>query len=78
MGIDIVVDPTPTPTPAPAPTCAGQSGDLNSDGVINVLDVQGVVAIISGGEFPDPCADLNGDGLVNISDNILLINIIIG
>jgi|9_EtaG_2_1085328.scaffolds.fasta_scaffold00520_5 hypothetical protein len=58
-------------------------GDLNGDGIINVLDVVGVaVAIVN--EFEGltsaqyAAIDLNGDGGVNIQDLIILVNIILG
>ena len=51
-------------------------GDVNEDGVINVLDVIGLVNIILGSQF-DPNADINSDGVSNILDVIELVNIIL-
>ena len=54
-----------------------QTGDLNSDDIINILDIVLMVNIILGGnEFID-VADINNDGLINIIDIVQLINIII-
>ena len=51
-------------------------GDVNEDGVINVLDVIGLVNIILGSQF-DSNADINSDGVSNILDVIELVNIIL-
>ena len=57
-------------------------GDVNQDGIVNVLDVIGMVQYIIGEtNFTDQqllLADLNGDGGVNVLDIALLINIILG
>ena len=42
-------------------------GDVNCDGVVNLLDVQPFVALISSGGFLDK-ADINQDGVVNLLD----------
>ncbi|MEK6954358.1 MAG: alpha/beta fold hydrolase [Candidatus Micrarchaeota archaeon] len=56
----------------------GLCGDLNKDGVRNVLDVVGVVNIaFRGGSLPDPTwiADINGDGIKSdVLDVVGLIN----
>jgi len=51
-------------------------GDINNDGIINILDVVMVVNFILSGEF-NQFADLNGDGNINILDVVQLINIIL-
>lgn len=51
-------------------------GDLNNDGVINVLDIIFIVNIILTNGNNDN-ADLNSDGSVNVVDVIQLINIIL-
>ena len=52
--------------------------DLNSDGIINVLDVIQAVNMALGNLEPDyNTADLNQDELVNILDILLLVNIIL-
>ena len=51
-------------------------GDLNDDGLVNVLDIILTVDIVLQNEF-DITADLNDDGSINIFDVVLLINIIL-
>jgi hypothetical protein len=51
-------------------------GDVNADGVINVLDVVGLVNMILGGAFTE-VADVNEDGQLNILDVVILINAIL-
>ena len=57
-------------------------GDVNSDGVINVLDVVAAVNFVLGSATPSDsqaCAsDFNGDGVINILDAVQLVNIILG
>ena len=54
-------------------------GDMNDDGVVNVLDVVSLVnSVLNGGSANDyPQADVNGDGALNVLDVVLLINIIL-
>ena len=42
-------------------------GDVNGDGVVNLLDIDPFVELISTGQF-DAAADINGDGFVNLLD----------
>jgi hypothetical protein len=42
-------------------------GDVNCDGLVNLLDVGPFVTVLSAGEFNE-AADVNGDGLVNLLD----------
>ena len=53
------------------------AGDLNSDGVINVLDIIEMVYLILENSSYNELADLNSDGLVNVVDVIQLVNIIL-
>ena len=53
-------------------------GDINSDEVINILDVVLLVNIILGSNDFVSSADLNNDGIANILDIVLLVNIILG
>ena len=55
-------------------------GDLNFDGLINVIDVVSMVNGILLGTFTEAqldVADLNGDGMVNVIDIVSLVNIIL-
>ena len=52
-------------------------GDLNSDGIYNVLDVVALVNIVLGYDEPNLSGDLNSDGIYNVLDIIALINIIL-
>ena len=52
------------------------SGDMNSDGSIDVLDVVSIVSIILSGGF-DSIADTNYDGVVNVIDVVILVNYIL-
>jgi hypothetical protein len=54
----------------------GNSGDLNGDGDVSILDIISMINCILHEECPD-CSDINGDSLVNIQDIITLINIIL-
>ena len=52
-------------------------GDINNDGLTNILDVVGIVnTILSLGESLD-CSDVNEDGLLNVLDVVQLVNIIL-
>ena len=52
-------------------------GDLNGDGVIDILDIIALVNMILNGEY-NIIADWNEDGVVNILDIIIYKNIILG
>ena len=57
------------------------AGDINSDNIINILDIVVLVNIVI--NSPDitsqeECAaDLNSDGIINVLDIVTLVNIII-
>ena len=51
-------------------------GDVNSDGLLNVLDIISIINIIIADEY-FIIADINEDGDVNILDVITLVNILI-
>jgi len=55
---------------------SGIQGDLNGDGVIDILDIIALVNMILNGEY-SIVADLNEDGVVNILDIIIYVNIIL-
>ena len=52
-------------------------GDLNGDGIINVLDIVTIVNIVLNAGDYNPLADLNEDGINNILDIVVLVNIIL-
>ena len=56
-------------------------GDLNQDGIYNVLDVVTLVGIIMGNHTATNLelilSDLNQDGTVNILDVVNLVNIVL-
>ena len=53
------------------------NGDLNMDGIVNILDVVSMVNIVLSGE-ENNMSDLNNDGISNILDVIILVNIVLG
>ena len=57
---------------------SSQTGDLNQDGTINILDIVILVNLILG-QNPDPgqmeLADVNNDGVLSILDIVIIINI---
>jgi len=52
------------------------AGDLNDDGILNILDVVLMVNMALDGGYED-AADMNGDGVINILDIVTLINTIL-
>jgi len=52
------------------------SGDVNNDGIINILDIVQTVSLILTSEYEEN-SDLNEDGIVNILDIVQLVNIIL-
>ena len=53
-------------------------GDLNGDGILNVIDIVSLVNVIMNGDEYNPLADLNEDGINNIIDIVILVNLILG
>ena len=53
------------------------TGDLNFDGVLNILDIVILVEIILNNNDSNFASDVNGDGIVNILDIIALLNLIL-
>jgi len=52
-------------------------GDLNDDGVLNILDIVYLVNLVLNNDF-NSIGDMNSDGVLNVLDIILLVNIILG
>ena len=51
-------------------------GDLNGDGIVNVLDVVAIVNLVLSGEYNE-VADMNNDGTLNVLDIVSLVNTIL-
>ena len=51
-------------------------GDINDDGLVNVLDVVMMVNVAITQGYNE-AADMNSDGVVNVLDVVILINIIL-
>jgi hypothetical protein len=62
------------------PNCT--AGDINADGIINVLDIVSTVNFIMNLATPNDdqacAADYNGDGTINVLDIVSLVGIITG
>ena len=52
-------------------------GDLNQDGLVNILDVIICINIVLGSAEEIDSADLNNDGIINILDIVTLVNLIL-
>jgi hypothetical protein len=58
---------------------SGQNnGDINEDGLINILDIVVLVNIILDPSLNSESADLNNDGEINVIDVVILVNQILG
>ena len=53
------------------------AGDLNLDGIINILDVIEMVSLILENSDYNELADINSDGSVDVVDVIQIVNIIL-
>ena len=51
-------------------------GDINEDGIINILDVVIIINIILNTEYNE-LADLNDDDIINVLDIVQLVNIVL-
>jgi len=52
-------------------------GDINQDGLVNVLDIVNLINIILDEASNNEFSDINEDGVINILDIVLLVNIIL-
>ena len=59
-------------------SCQYETGDLNSDGAVNVADIIVLVNDVLGVTECPEVNDLNEDGICNILDIVVLVNIILG
>ena len=54
------------------------TGDVNADGLINVIDIVAIMDAILNHGFTDDCvqssADINSDGVINVSDIVAIVN----
>ena len=55
----------------------GLLGDVNDDGVLNILDVVSLVNIILNGDDYILAGDMNQDGSLDVLDIVTLVNIIL-
>jgi len=53
-------------------------GDVNNDGLLNVLDIVGLLNIVLNSGSPVPEGDVNQDGIYNILDIVALVNLVLG
>ena len=60
------------------PVTLGSSlvGDVNADGLVNILDVVLLVNMVLSDEY-NASSDLNNDGVINILDVVVLVNTIL-
>ena len=54
----------------------GVLGDVNSDGILNILDIVSLVNLILSGDYVIS-GDVNGDDNLNILDIVLLVGLIL-
>ena len=55
----------------------GITGDINSDGILNILDIVSLVNLVLANDY-EPSGDINQDGTLNILDIVSLVNLILG
>ena len=55
-------------------------GDVNLDGIVNILDVVILINIVVGIDQSSnyPTSDINSDGIIDVLDIVLAVNIIVG
>ena len=51
-------------------------GDINSDGIINILDIISTVNLILSNEYDERC-DMNADGILDVLDIINMVQLIL-
>ena len=55
----------------------GIAGDLNGDGILNILDIVSLVNLVLASDYEES-GDINQDGTLNILDIVSLVNLILG
>ena len=62
-------------------SCSSSAGDVNEDGILNVVDLVSVVSYIIGEAVYNECqlslSDYNSDGIVNVVDIVAIVNLIL-
>ena len=62
----------------PDPCSNVSEGDINSDGIINIVDAIFIIQYILGNDISGECLpDINQDGIVNVSDVVILVDFIL-
>ena len=51
-------------------------GDINEDGILNILDIVALVNLVLAGEY-NPMGDMNDDETLNILDIVTLANLVL-
>ena len=59
------------------PAEEGMMGDLNDDGILNILDIVILANLVLSGDNSNPVGDMNQDGNQNILDIVILVNLIL-
>jgi hypothetical protein len=54
----------------------GLAGDINQDGILNILDIVSLVNLVLSGDY-NSSGDLNQDSIINILDIVSLVNLIL-
>ena len=55
----------------------GITGDINDDGILNILDIVSLINLVLMGEYEES-GDINQDEMLNILDIVSLVNLILG
>ncbi|MFZ1683125.1 MAG: dockerin type I domain-containing protein, partial [Candidatus Zixiibacteriota bacterium] len=61
--------------------CVDVTGDINSDGVVNLADLSSLVSYLTGGGFHLPCtteADINKSSAVDLADLSAMVSYLTG
>jgi hypothetical protein len=63
-------------------SCTNAAGDVNEDGIVNILDIVQIANHVLGSSMLVDCAleaaDMNGDGIINILDIVQIANAVLG